>query len=183
MTGQQFIDAIKSAYMKVFPKGYIEGRMNNNFKPSIYFESRLQGDMSKVTNKIKQNDAAFQSWHIWEIGIDAVKGAELAEKMVAEIGQGGSLLVQPAPGSHMAFDSVKFGWRKKAGNADQLVKHFTNYFKKMKKVVDDNRSNLSPRHEVPARVNRMTPETKREILKTLVKAGRRDLAVAMTRRN
>ena len=175
MTGQQFIDAIKAAYLKVFPKGYIDGRVSNAFKPSIYFEARLQGDISKVANRIKQNDAAFQSWHVWDVGVDAANGGELADKMVAELGQGGSLMVAPAPGSHMAFESVKFGWRKKVGDAQTLVKHYTNYFQKMKKVVDANRNRLSPRHEVPA-------STRREILTTLVKAGRRDLALLVAAR-
>lgn len=178
MTGQQFVEAVKAAYMKTFPKGYIDGRVSNAFKPSMYFEARLQGDISKVSNQIKQNDAAFQSWHVWDIGADAANGGELADKMTVEIGQGGSLMVQPAPGSHRAFDSVKFGWRKKSGNADQLVKHLANYFKKMKKVVDQNRGNLSPRHEVPAawKGSGMDKQVKREVLATLIRAGRKDLA-------
>lgn len=176
MTGQQFVEAVKAAYLKQFPNGYIDGRVSNAFKPSIYLEARLQGDISKVSNRIKQNDAAFQSWHVWDVGIDAANGGELADKMTAELGQGGSLTVQPQPGSHMAFDSVKFGWRKKTGNADQLVKHLTNYFKKMKKVLADNRGRLSPRHEVPAGV-------KRDILATLIRAGRRDLARVVAQPN
>ena len=175
MTGEQFVEAVKAAYMKVFPKGQINSRISNAFKPSIYFEARLQGDMAKVSNQIKQNDAAFQSWHVWDIGIDAANGGELADKMMVEIGQGGSLMVAPEPGSYLAFDSVKFGWRKKSGNAQQLVKHFTNYFQKMKKVIDANRSRLSPQHEVPASV-------KRDIVKTLVKAGRSDLALLVAAR-
>lgn len=172
MTGQDFVDAVKAAYMKVFPAGHIAGRVNDRHKPSIYFEARLQGDMNKIANKIKQNDAAFQSWFVWDVGPDATSGGELADKMTVEINQGGSLTVAPAPGSGMVFDSIKFGWRKKTGNADALVKHFTNYFKKMKKVLDANRDRISPRTEVPA----MTTQAKQEVIATLLHKGRPDLA-------
>jgi len=46
-------------------------------------------------------------------------------------------------GSYMAYGRVKFGWRKKTGTPEQLLKHLDNYFKKMRKVVDANKDNLA----------------------------------------
>lgn len=42
----------------------------------------------------------------------------------------------------MAFGRKKIGWRKKTDTPEKIIVHFTNYFKKVKKVLMDNKDKL-----------------------------------------
>ena len=125
---------IEETVRKVFPKAGIRVTVSNNLMPSINLWFALQGDPSKHANRIPQNDPAYGIFTVWGIG----KDGSVPEKLTVEATQGTSLTVQPAPDSRMAYDRVKFGWRKKSGNADAIVKHIGNYFTKVKKVVKEN---------------------------------------------
>lgn len=173
MTAQEFIDAIEAAYAKVFPKGHIRGRFFSAMgRPSLMFDTRLQGDLNKLPNKTPENDVAPQRFTV-DVS-DASPDSQLPDKITIESNRSSSLLVRPAPGSGMAFDSVRFGWRRKTGTPEQVVRHMTAYFQKMKKVLEANRKRLPKTHEVPARVTR-------DIVATLVRAGRRDLACVVAK--
>ena len=102
---------------------------------AIYIVTALEKDISKVPHKIWMNDRAFQKFFVYGVNEDDT----LQGKLQAELIQGGKLLVKPEPGSHMAFGSVKFGWRKKSGTPDQIVKHFGNYFKRVQKTIKDSK--------------------------------------------
>ena len=102
---------------------------------AIYIVTALEKDISKVPHKIWMNDRAFQKFFVYGVNEDDT----LQGKLQAELIQGGKLLVKPEPGSHMAFGSVKFGWRKKSGTPDQIVRHFGNYFKRVQKTIKDSK--------------------------------------------
>jgi len=88
-------------------------------------------------NGYAQNDKAYQTFFIWGVRDDD----SLEEKVRVELNLGGKLHVKPAPGSRYC-DAVKFGWRNKTGTPDQVVKHFETYFKKVKKVVEENQDRI-----------------------------------------
>lgn len=104
-------------------------------RKSIHVTTALEKDLSKVANRIRDNDRALQTFYIDGVNDDDT----LKDKLTATISRGDSLTVKPEPGSYYAFGHVKFGWRKKSGTPDQIVKHFGNYFKKVKKVIQDNK--------------------------------------------
>ncbi len=45
----------------------------------------------------------------------------------------------------MAFGRVKIGWRKKTAPPDKILTHFSNYFKKARKVLIDNKDRIPQR--------------------------------------
>lgn len=104
-------------------------------RKSIHVTTALEKDLSKVANRIRDNDRALQTFYVDGVNDDDT----LKDKLTATISRGGSLTVKPEPGSYYAFGHVKFGWRKKSGTPDQIVKHFGDYFKKVKKVIQDNK--------------------------------------------
>lgn len=135
---KELMDRIKSAYMKEFPKGWMNIKINKGLgDPSLYMMFGIQPE-EKWSSKIKDNDPGLQQMFVY-----GVTDKEITDKIEADLFRGGSLTVKPEEGSHMAFGRVKFGWRKKKGSIEQIEKHLVNYFKKMRKVVDENKDNLS----------------------------------------
>jgi len=137
---QKLAKRIKTEIEKSMPPGYVlvcEVRSSLGRK-HIYLVTALEKDKSKWSNGIMMNDPALHKIIIYGVNEDDT----LADKLEANIATGGKLMVKPDPGSHYAFGSVKFGWRKKKGTPDQIVKHFGNYFKKVKKVIQDNKGRL-----------------------------------------
>jgi hypothetical protein len=73
------------------------------------------------------------------------EGHFIKDKIVAELSVGGGIKVDPEPGSHMAFGRVKIGWRKKTATPEKMIKGMQDYFKKMKKTLNDNRDRIPER--------------------------------------
>ena len=143
MTVDEFMSALESAIKKVFPKSFVHTRASTNLGSSIALQFALGKDKSQWTNGIIQNDPLFHSWMIgWN---SFTEGKFVKDKIEAELSVGGTLKVEPDPGSFMAFGSVKIGWRKKTAPPDKLIPYFTNYFKKVKKVLMDNLDRLPER--------------------------------------
>ena len=132
---EDFIKSVKDSFLKEFPKAWFDGSYSRSFK-TIDFEFGIQ-PKSKHANHIARNDPS----HHKLIMHDIIDG-EFPEKSTMEMLTGGALYVKPEEGSHLAMGSVKIGYRKKTGTPAQIVKHLQNYFKKMKKVVNDNKDNL-----------------------------------------
>jgi hypothetical protein len=144
MNADEFIAAVSAAFKKHLPHGQIKGWFSDRLLPAVTFHFLLQGDKSKYVMNIARNDPAY---HIAQVyGFD--KEGNIKGKLEADVLTGGSLHVKPAPDSYMAFDSVKIGWRKKTGTPEQVVKHFDNYFGKMKKVAKDNFERIPDRHTI-----------------------------------
>ena len=156
MTGGQFYDAVRAAYMQRFPRGSCNGGITQSLGTTyLAFTTRLQGDASKLPSGIADNDAAYQKFFIDHPGRRPADGTVIAQdqplppKLTAEIIVGGGLMVTPSSPRSGAYDLVKFGWRKKAGTPEQVLKHMTNYFAKMHRVVEQNRDRLDERTAVP----------------------------------
>jgi len=133
---EDFIPALKKAISKHLPKGHVFVQAQTGIgDPLIYVRTGLKDERGHVS----VNDRAFQSFHIYGLNGDGT----VKDKMDASIVTGGSLLVKPERPSHMAYESIKFGWRKKKGTPAQIVKHFDNYFSKVAKVVKANKARLA----------------------------------------
>lgn len=143
MTVDEFIKGLESTVKKLFPRSYIDLRASTNLGASITFRFALGKDKSEWQNGIIQNDPLF---HVWMIGYNSfTEGHFIKDKIEAELSVGGSLKVNPEERSYMALGSVKIGWRKKTAPPDKLIQYYGNYFKKVKKVLKDNKNNMTDR--------------------------------------
>jgi hypothetical protein len=136
MTVDEFMKALDSEIRKIFPKSFIRISASTNLGASIWLVFALGKDKSEFTNGIIENDPLL---HKIMIGWNSfAEGHFIKDKIVAELSQGGSLTVDPAPGSRYFYDRVKIGWRKKTATPEKMVKSIGDYFRKMKKVTKDN---------------------------------------------
>lgn len=144
MTVDEFVKKLEATVKKIFPKSFIQVYASTNLGSSITFKFALGKDKSEWNNGIIQNDPLF---HVWMIGWNSfTDGHFIKDKIEAELSVGGSLAVRPEEGSYMAQGRAKIGWRKKTAPPDKIIQHFDGYFKKMKKVLKDNKDNLLDYH-------------------------------------
>ena len=138
MQSQQFIDETVSIFKRRFPHGWINGGLRKGLggNEQIVFRFGIQ-PIEKHIGKIPQNDPGFSI-----LVIEGIKDGELSIGLRAELLQGHALTVKPTE-PHMAYGSVKFGWRNKKGNLDTIELHIGRYFKKMRNIVDENIDNLA----------------------------------------
>ena len=136
---KKFMEKIETEYKKLFPKGWMNIRLDKGLgKEQLYLVFGIQ-PKEKWSSNLMDNDPGLQKMFIYGITSEGV-----GDKLEADMITGGSLTVKPEEGSYMAFGRVKFGWRKKStGSLEDMEKHLINYFKKMKKVVEDNKDNLA----------------------------------------
>lgn len=144
MSVSEFIKNLESAVKKIFPKSFIQIYSGKNLGSSITFKFALGKDKSEWNNGIIHNDPLFHTWMIgWESFQD---DGFTKDKIPAELSVGGSLAIKPEEGSYMAQGRAKIGWRKKTAPPDKIIQHFISYFKKMKKVLNDNKDNILGYH-------------------------------------
>jgi len=138
MNNQTIIDQITAAFKKELGNAFFRASYRTNLCESISLSFGIQ-EQSKHANNIIQNDPAWHSVIIF--GFD--KEGNSTADMEIDSGSGGTICINPPEGSHLCFGRVKTGFRKKKkATGEQVVKHLTNYFKKLKKVVDENRENI-----------------------------------------
>lgn len=138
MNVEQFISHVKESYMRTFPRGWIYVRNGAMGKDSLYFTIGIQ-PRDKISNGIEHNDPARQIISMYKCyNIDT---KIMNDRIVAE--GGGSLSIKPGKDSFNAYDSVKFGYRKKTGTPEAILAHLDRYFAKMLTVVQANMNNLA----------------------------------------
>jgi hypothetical protein len=108
---------------KHFPKSFTQAYFNKSLSPSITVRFTLGKDKNEWRNGIIQNDPLFHLWHVWNVHEDGT----LAEKLKMEMSVGGNIQIRP--------DWPKIGWRNKTSKPELILKHFDNYFKKMKGMI------------------------------------------------
>lgn len=141
MTVDEFIKGLESVIKKSFPKSFVKVQASGNLGTSIFVTFALGKDKSEWQNGIIHNDPLH---HQWMIGFNSfTENAFIKDKIEAELSVGGSLTIQPEEGSHLALGRAKIGWRKKTAPPEKLIPYFGNYFKKVKKVLVDNKENLT----------------------------------------
>ena len=112
----KFMKKIEDGYKKIFLKSGIHVTNKQALGSSISIGLTLGKDKSEYASGIIQNDPFFQ--HIW---IKPDTNGELPEKMTVT-NQGGTMYVK-SKNPYLAFDRIKFGWRKKSGTPDVILKH------------------------------------------------------------
>lgn len=139
-TVSEFMKQLEAAIRKYFPKSFVRIQSSKNLGSSIFLSFAIGKDKSQWLNGIFENDPVASKFMI---GFDSFADDKfIKDKILAEIISGGSLTIKPEPGSHLAFSRVKLGWRKKTATPDKIIKHFENYFKKMKKIVNDHKEDI-----------------------------------------
>jgi len=138
MKNQEMVTALTEAFKKELGSGYWASAYRVGLTRHIALGFGIQEE-SKHSNGIRQNDPSFHSVMIY--GFD--KEGNSTNDMEVSSGTGGSILINPPKDSHLCYGRVKTGFRKKnKATAEQIVKHLTNYFKKLRKAIDDNRENI-----------------------------------------
>jgi hypothetical protein len=134
---KEFISKIETMYKKQFPKGMFNAGVRKSIgSPYISIEIGII-PREKQAHNIAMNDDGYHAFMM-----SLMNDGSMPEKLSIDANQGGSLKVKPEKGSHYAMGSVKFGWKKKSGTLDQVLKHMDLYFKKMRSVVDANLENI-----------------------------------------
>ncbi len=138
MTNQEIITQLTEAFKKEMGKAYFKASYSTNLINSICLRFGIQEE-SKHRNGIIDNDAGFHSVIVY--GFD--NNGNSTDDMEISSGTGGSICINAPEGSYACYGSVKTGFRRKnKATGEQVVKHLTNYFKKLKKVVNENRENI-----------------------------------------
>lgn len=131
-----FVEKVKADFLKQFPKAWIRGGYNKSLGESVSFTFGIQ-PKDKHQGKIEHNDPAR-----CVISLYGVKDKAFLPQVSVDASSV-KLLVKPAEGSHMAYDTVKFGWRAKKDTPEKIAAYLEAYFKKMKTVVDANKHKLA----------------------------------------
>ena len=136
----KYIDDIESEFRKKFPKGWFE-KSKSALGSSIFLRFGVQPEKD-WNNKIRDNDPAFHIMFLDKIKLDQ----EIPDKFQVELTQGGSITIKPTE-QNMAQGRAKVGWRKKTGSKEQIMKHITNYFAKLRKTLDASKKDMFPEHQ------------------------------------
>ena len=138
MTNQEIIAQLTEAFKKELGNAYFTAGYREGLSRHIALGFGIQVQ-SKHGNGITDNDPAFHSVIIF--GFD--QDGNSTDDMEISSGTGGSICVRPAKNSYCCYDLVKTGFRvKRKATGEQIVKHLTNYFKKLKKAVEANREKI-----------------------------------------
>jgi len=128
---------------KYFPKSLVKAQHSLGLGSSIDFLFAL-GTKKDWANGILHNDPAH---HRWMIGFDQItRDGKIMGKMEAELSIGNSIFKAYNP-NQMGTKREKIGWRKKTGEIPVLLKHFENYFKKLRAAVDKAKPDLDPQYQ------------------------------------
>lgn len=141
---ETFANMIQNTIRKNFSKSFVRVSFDKRLGKSIQISFLLGKDKTEWANQIPENDPMKHMFFIWlnKMGDDDI----LPEKIGIELSQGGYLLVRPKEGSHLAYDRVKIGFRKKTGTPEQILKHVDTYFKKAKQVLLKNKDRMAGSH-------------------------------------
>lgn len=143
-TAEELQHALEAAVKKHFPKSQVKTRFDphsgRHSVVTLYFT--VAGNKSELLNGITENDLSYTILFVY--GID--QDGKLAPELSFEPVQGGSILIKPLPGSHMAYDSTKVPLRKKKGTPEQIVQHVDKYFENLHRMLVYNKNLLPDDH-------------------------------------
>ena len=128
MNANEICEAIEQDCKKYFPNSYVKFRFSDKFLPSIQGRFTL---FTEYTSNIIQNDPCFFNFFIYGFGPN---GENNNNKMEIDGNAGSFYVVSSDP--RYVYDHVKTGFRKKnKATAEQVIKHFDNFFKKLSVLV------------------------------------------------
>jgi len=135
--------AVEAAIRRSFPHGQLQLRFSNSFgSPAISGRFTIAANSHELVNGIEHNDLGHTIFFIY--GLD--KDGNIPGPLTFDPSLGGKVIVNPGPGSYMAYDSVRVGLSKKTGTPEQIVKHIEGYFAKLLATLRSNRERLPQDH-------------------------------------
>lgn len=126
---KDLLESIEALHKKSFPKGWFKGRVSKGLGGghTISFSFGIVPE-NEVPNKITDNDPGIHQFVIH------IKDDEYEAKFLR-----GGVYTVPEEGVNLAMQKIKTKFRKSKGSYDKVLKAFTTFFPKMKKIVDDNK--------------------------------------------
>jgi hypothetical protein len=118
-------------FLEQFPKGWI---CIQRYKNNMIMLFGIQSLDNHVDNLLT-NDPAFHSLLLMEND----------NKLVMSVERGGELLVMPAEYTNDEFGCVKVGLTTINGSSEYIKNYLQEYFKRLRKIVNDNFHNLAHR--------------------------------------
>ncbi len=133
----EFIGRVEKSFKKEFPNGFFRGYAKLGLgEPHISIVFGLIEEQKDTSNSIRQNDPMYHSVMIHSNGDFEADNLELSSLQ-------GGLNTNPEEGSYMAMKNVKTGLRNmKKGSLAKMEKSLDSFFKKLKKIVKDNKENI-----------------------------------------
>lgn len=123
---------IRRAFKESFPKGWITFQQGALGKGTTFVRFGML-PTDQIPANIFQNDPLYNMFQ-FELLEDGTFTAEYCN---------GGLSVNPPKGSYLAMEHVKTRFRKrKLASYEKLVNAFTNYFRAVRLVVEDNVDNI-----------------------------------------
>lgn len=135
MTREDFLTKAKEDFKRVFPNGYIQAYISKGIGPdSITIRFGLIENEKELTSNIRENDPLYT--------IVSIYPKITLEDSYSEITtlQSG-LKINPTE-KYFAMGRVKTAIRKSKGDLDKLSKTLNEYFKKVAKIVQENKENI-----------------------------------------
>ena len=133
-TIQASAKVIEDNFKAIFPNGYIHVGVRKSIgNPYLYVDFGLIADIKDVSNNIRQNDPLYTT----------LMGHDVSDVDVftLETLQSG-LMCKPKPNTHYAMSAVKTAYRKSKGDIKSYEKKLNTYFKKVAKIVIENKDNI-----------------------------------------
>ncbi len=132
--GNEMAEEIGKEIQKIFPKSAVLSRFSKNLTTGITVYFTLGKDKSEYANGISHNDPMHMTIFIGtgEFG----EQGEIPNKLQLDISHAGVLHLDNFA------KKIKFGWRNKKGSPEQIVKTIVDYFKKARKIYDENKDKV-----------------------------------------
>ncbi len=122
-SAKEFASELEAKIKEIFPSSHVIIRFKRDIgNPAIIGQFAVGKDNSEWDNGIIHNDPAFHQFWIWDVNSDSMR---------TELSIGGKVRI---PGK----DPIRVGWISKKGNKEAVEKSIINYFKKLKKIVEEN---------------------------------------------
>ena len=133
----EFLSKMKVQFHKHFPNACFEAKASKSLgAPHMVIYMRLVLDKNELSSGYADNDPMFTSIIIHSNG-DDFNGDRLEMEALRS-----GLSTNPPKGSHYAMGRVKTAIRKSTGNLTKQERALTNYFKKLAKIIIENKEDI-----------------------------------------
>ena len=141
----EFVSKIEQEIKKIFPKSYADVEFSKGLGTSIVIAFALGKDKSEWVNGYFENDLVAMRMFIWGKQDDNItREGEIVGDLELK-NDSSSFVIKPTD-KYTAYSRVKVPFRKATGNPDKILVYIKKYFTNFKKVLQDNRENMTDEH-------------------------------------
>lgn len=127
---------IETDFKTIFPNGYFKAIAGHGLAgDQIMIDLGLIGNLEDVPNKIRHNDPMHHRFIVFIDHHNQTQPLSI-ESLIS------GLSLYPEPESFLAMDTIKTGFRKTKGDNGKIAKTLNNFFLKLKKMVDENKTTI-----------------------------------------